>query len=48
MSSKHRNRENPVKGGTQNNKTKDRASGIAPKKMYGRYLPLLEEVLSAK
>ena len=31
-----------------NNKTKDRASGIAPKKMYGRYLPLLEEVLSAK
>ena len=31
-----------------NNKTKDKANGIVPKKIYGRYLPLFEDVLSAK
>ena len=40
--------DSPVKGGTQNNKTKDKPKGTVPKKIYGRYLPLLEDVLSAK
>ena len=45
---KLKNSEKPVKGGIQNNKTKESASGTVPKKIKGRYLPFFETVLSAK
>ena len=47
ITTKHKNSDSPSKGGTQNNKTKDKANGIVPKKLYGRYR-LGEDVLSAK